>query len=250
MNDHQNNFDDPGMERLLGGASGAFPDVNVAYGHVTRRVRQVKRRRAMVAGSAACIALFAGVAFAVRDGAQAPGLQPADTFTDGSTVTVDDSNPDDSNPDDSVTDNSSDDAGDSSLPDSAPDNSTSNSSGSNSTPNSASPGTNPTNSAGTTPSSPASSTPTTPASTPSTPATTAPPAPITQTFSGVGGSITVRLENGALTLVGSNAASGFTGEVKVNRGDRIEVIFDNGTHETKIRVDVVGNSMDPDISEN
>ena len=38
-------FDDPGLERILGRSGGPFPDVNLAYQQVQARVRRAKRRR-------------------------------------------------------------------------------------------------------------------------------------------------------------------------------------------------------------
>ena len=51
-------FDDSQIESMLGRLSGAYPDDNVAYAAVRGRVRQVKRRRAFVASTAACAVLF------------------------------------------------------------------------------------------------------------------------------------------------------------------------------------------------
>ena len=97
-------FDDPMLERLLGG--GAPLDVDLAYGRVTRRVRQVRRRRVMVAGTAACVVLVAGGAFALnRTDPDTPGLQPAATFdsVDGSTADTDGTATDDTSVDGTAT---------------------------------------------------------------------------------------------------------------------------------------------------
>ena len=63
-----NEFDDPQMERLLGRASGAYPDVNTAYSRVQGRVRVIRRRRAVVATTAACVLLAGGAMFAAGRG--------------------------------------------------------------------------------------------------------------------------------------------------------------------------------------
>ena len=245
-----NDFHDPQIERLLGGASGAFPDVNVAFGQVERRVRQVKRRRVMVAGSAACVALFAGVAFAAsRTGTNAPGLQPADSFAQ-STVSTPDSGPgvtNDSMVDDSVESSTPTGGTMISLPVPNPGGG---SGGPGGVPGGSTPSSSPASGPGS--STPTSNTTATSNSAPTTtaPTTTSPPAPQFQTFSGVGGSVTVKLANGVLSLQSYSATSGYTAEVTTNRSDRVEVRFDNGSNETRIRVDLVGGSMQPRIDEN
>ncbi|MFZ4717923.1 MAG: hypothetical protein ACOYMR_00770 [Ilumatobacteraceae bacterium] len=79
MNDE---LHDPELEAMLGLASGAFPDVNVAYESVRGRVRQAKRRRVMVVSSAACAVLLAGGVLAVQfTGTSNGGTAVADTPT-------------------------------------------------------------------------------------------------------------------------------------------------------------------------
>ena len=78
MND---DLHDPQIASMLGRASGAYPDANVAYVAVRGRVRQARRRRAFVAGSAAC-AMFIGVAaVAAQAGGSGSPITPAGTFT-------------------------------------------------------------------------------------------------------------------------------------------------------------------------
>jgi hypothetical protein len=86
-------------------------------------------------------------------------------------------------------------------------------------------------------------------SNPSTP-TTVSSSPTTTTFTGQGGSVTVRLQNNSLTLVSYSATSGFSVEVHDSGGDRVEVRFESSSHETRIRVDVENGAMDPSIDEN
>ena len=225
-------FEDTMLERLLSG--GAPLDVDGAYGQVTRRVRQVRRRRVMVAGTAACVVLFAGGAVALnRTDPAAPSLQPAGSFdspVDGS--------------DDSSSVATTDTTG------------TSSTEGSTATTDDAAGSTPTTDGAAGTPTTATSSTtatsgttPTSTAGTPTSPPTTAPPAPQNATYGGIGGSVTVRLANGALSLQGTSAASGYSTEIKQNRADRVEVIFTDGDHETKIRVDLVNGSMVPRVDE-
>lgn len=82
-----------------------------------------------------------------------------------------------------------------------------------------------------------------------TPPETSPPAPTTSTFAADGGSITVRLENGALTLVGISPNGGFTAETTEAGATRVEVRFESASHESRIRVDVVDGAMSPTIEE-
>jgi len=81
-----NEFNDPELERMLGRASGAYPDANVALEVMRGRVRQVKRRRAIMASTAACAMLFGVVALAVRGGESDANLQPSHSFSDHSSV--------------------------------------------------------------------------------------------------------------------------------------------------------------------
>lgn len=239
-----NEFHDPDLENLLGRTGGPFPDVNVAYQQVQGRVRQVKRRRAVVVSGAACSLLFAAAVFA---GTRQPGndtVRPGGSSDDGRDSFPDSTDTPSSSPDHSL------------VP--ATDGATG-SSVAVTTPTVTTPGaTTPTgtDSGGSTPSSstPTSSTPattptTTASSTASTSPATAPPAPVIQTFSGVGGSVTVRMQNGSLTLVSSSPAAGFVADVRKASGDRVEVRFESGAHRTEIRIDLVGGSMVPDIRE-
>ncbi len=209
-------FDDPQLERMLGRAGGALPDVNSAYAQVQGRVRHIKRRRAMVAGTTACFLLAAGAVFAAGRTDERSNLQPGDRGS----LDIDSTDPDDS----SVTDDST---SDSSLPGSNGTGNTTANSGSNS--GSSSPST----SNGSTPTS-----------------GTTPASPVEQQFDSIGGSITVRLANGALTLITSNPAGGFTIESSDTSATRVEVRFTDGNHDSRIRVDLVAGAMQPRIDEN
>ena len=174
----------------------------------------------MVAGTAACFLLAAGAVFAAGRADERSNLQPGDRGG----LDIDSTDPDGS----SVTDDST---GDSSLPDdNGTDNSTANSgstSGSNSGSSSPSTSTDGTATSGTTPA-----------------------GPVEQQFDSIGGSITVRLANGALTLVTSNPAGGFTIESSDSTATRVEVRFTDGNHDSRIRVDLVAGTMQPRIDEN
>lgn len=67
------------------------------------------------------------------------------------------------------------------------------------------------------------------------------PAPATtQSFSSVGGSITVSGDGSTISLASSTPATGFTTEVHDNGPNRVEVRFSSGGTEWRIRVELVG----------
>lgn len=86
---------------------------------------------------------------------------------------------------------------------------------------------------------------------PATTVTPTPPtaAPTTETFSGSGGSVTVRLADGRLALVSYVPAAGFTAEVHDDSATRVEVRFRSDDHETVIRIDRVDGAMQPRVDE-
>ena len=212
-------FNDPELERLLGSAGGKYPDVNVAYERMLGRVRQARRRRTVVVSGTACGLLFFAGALAVGRSADSSRLQPGDFATlDGS---VDDAQPDSVSP---VTESVH-----ATTTVTEVTVSTGNSGGTS--------GAGPTTDA-TANSDPASSSP-----------TTAPAPPVTEVFSGQGGTVTVRLQNGILKLVSFDAADGFSTEVEHTDYDRVEVRFESDTHRTNIRVDLENGAMVPTIEE-
>ncbi|MEQ1703296.1 MAG: hypothetical protein ABMA25_24580 [Ilumatobacteraceae bacterium] len=233
-------FHDPDFENLLGRSGGPMPDVNIAYQRVQGRVRQVKRRRAIVASSAACVVLFGAAVFASARNPGTDTVSPADRGSDVSNSTDDSLGGSTSLATDSTLTSTT------LVTDSTVPTETSvvggggvtptqpgGSQPGNTTPSNTTPGaTNP----------PSSSTPATnpPATNP--PATN-PPAPVDKTFSSEGGSITVRLQNGSLTLLATNPASGYTPETRKNGGTRVEVRFDNGTDTIDIRIDLINGEM-------
>jgi len=216
-------FNDPDLERVLGRAGGKYPDVNVALQQLHGRVRYARRRRAVVVGGAACILLFTTALVAAN---RTDGSQPSQIG--------DRDNLDVAFPDDTLADNGGDtidDTIDGSVPE--------------------------THSAGGSPSSPKSTAPDTTGTddtesdddpTSSSPTTTPAP-PTTSVFSGDGGSITVRLQDGSLTLVSHTATDGHSVEIQHSSGERVEVRFQSETHRTRIRIDLEGSSMVPRIEE-
>ena len=70
--------------------------------------------------------------------------------------------------------------------------------------------------------------------------TTVRPAATPRTYESVGGTITVRLVDGRIVLVGDPApAAGFTPHVYDNGPDRVRVRFESATDDVEIRVDLV-----------
>jgi len=240
-----NEFHDPEIERMLGTSGGPFPDVNVAFERVQGRVRQAKRRRAVVLASTACAILVAGAAFAVGrnqgsadvgpagNGGRDSELRPDESFDAEpttalvTTVTI------------ATTETTTAPTTESTVapatipPTAAP--------GNTAAPhNTTAPTTPPRN---TTPHTVPPTSPTTP--TPTEPPATAAPPSNTTTVSGEGGSITVKLLNGGLTLVATHPANGFTAEIIQSSGNRVEVRFSSATHRTKLRVDLKNGAMYP-----
>ncbi len=118
----------------------------------------------------------------------------------------------------------------------------------------------------TTPSTPEPTVPTTPEPTvPTTPGPTVPttpgagtvpapaptPAPaVEQAFASAGGSITVTVANGAVSLASSSPAAGFRAEVHDNGPSRVEVrFFASSGQEWRIRIELRGGGLTSEITE-
>ncbi|MFM2077596.1 MAG: hypothetical protein RJA49_1486 [Actinomycetota bacterium] len=248
-------FDDPELERLLGRMSGAYPDANVAYETVRGRVRQVKRRRTFVASTAACAVLFGVAVVAAQGGGSTDQLSPAEERSETTVAVSDSSAPDttdttdmagapgdtmvtvDSTPDTSVPDSMGTETSVDNM-NGGPANTTSGHGGQGSggqgsgtsSPNS---GPGSTNGGPSTSDHTGSSGPSTSATLPQG----------EHTWTSQGGSITVRNENGVLTLIAvdPNTAGGFheaTGGRDVQK-DRIRIEFTGagGTWRVEVRAD-------------
>jgi len=82
------------------------------------------------------------------------------------------------------------------------------------------------------------------------PTTPTPPAASgDHSYTSAGGSVTVTAANGAITLASSAPAAGFTQEVHDNGPTRVEVRFDNGQTEWRVRVDLVNGQLVPDVTQ-
>ena len=73
--------------------------------------------------------------------------------------------------------------------------------------------------------------------------TAAPAVPVTRTYQSNGGSVTVKLDHGALSIISTNVASGYTEERHDTGPDRVEVRFKSDKTEWRIRVDLVNGEM-------
>jgi hypothetical protein len=59
----------------------------------------------------------------------------------------------------------------------------------------------------------------------------------------------VRLSGGALSLVSSAPTAGYTAQVQDDGPTRVEVRFDDGPTEWRIRVDLVNGTLVPEITQ-
>jgi hypothetical protein len=230
-------FDDPELRNQLGRLSGPFPDENAAYASVQRRVVRAKRRRAAAWSGGAALSVLVVVAAYALGAQQGDGsLRPATT---GGSIDVGTS---------STTSSPTDDTGITTSTVSGPVVPTSGpTSPDTSAPAGAAPGTTGPPATGT----PGTVAPGTsaPGDGPSTSPTSQQPGPVTSTYHGEGGAITVRLQSGALVLVGTAPASGFAVTDQRDDPDRVEVRFRSDTHSTRIRVEIVDGRMSPVIEE-
>jgi len=230
-------FDDPDLRGQLGRLSGPFPDENAAYATMQRRLVRAKRRRAVAwSGGAAMSVLVVVAAYAAGTRQSDDSLRPATTggsidVTAPTTV-------------DSTTSTSSTPTGSTVLVPVSP---TSVAPGV-TTPSATIPGTTTPRTTG----SAATSNPGTsnPGTSPSTnPSVTGPPAPVSSTFNSEGGSITVRLQNGTLSLVKADPSPGFEITEQRDEPDRVDVRFRSDTHSTRIRVLIADGRMSPIVEE-
>ncbi len=234
-----NEFDDRELGDALRRRAGAPTDgfgIEAAHSAVVARAGRVRRRRAAVAGGAAMAGLVALAVFVIGPGSDSVVTTPADQ-TDAPAPSVDSSvdtttpastAPDETEPDQDVTVTTT------------------------PTPTSLAPTTTAaaeipppaTASTTTAPSTTAPAATTTVVAPPTSPPPTAPtttvapaPDPITQTYSSAGGSITLRWDGAALTLLDVTPAAGFGSEVEDERPDRIRVRFEgDGDFRIEIRV--------------
>lgn len=70
-----------------------------------------------------------------------------------------------------------------------------------------------------------------------------------QSFSSVGGSITVTVTDGVLSLASSSPATGFISEVHDNEPSRVEVRFSDGQTEWRIRIELGSGGVTSEITQ-
>jgi hypothetical protein len=261
-------FEDPELSRALGRLSGEFPDTGLAQQRVQRRVQQVRRRRVAALSSGALVAVVtvSVLAFGDQPGNRTIGpsnsaeLAPPDgTVTVPATSTTVSSAP--------TTSIAAAVSTSTAVPDTAVESTVSATSVS--APTSAAgepPSIAPTTTVRRTPRPPASTLPPPPppsSSQPPAPSTSEPDddeedddddddsaVPATQTFSGIGGSLTVSInEFGRLRLVSHVASAGYTAFEIRNDPQRVSVVFRNGELSTRIRVTVDDGVMVPSVNE-
>jgi hypothetical protein len=229
VNEHEDE-----LARALGRSLDTIPVGNpdAALARVTARSRVVRRRRLVVRAGAALAA--ATVVAAVWLGARPPGSTQVDTVDTPSIATAPRTGTDGTSPGTplttvgpastvatSVT---------ASVPTSAP----------------AAPSTPPPSAGGTVP----------PAATvaPSTAApSSAPPAPPSsapQTYGGLGGQVTVRVDAGNLVLVSVRPAPGYVVAEQRSRPDDVEVRFEGPAGRTRVRIRLDGGVVSPEVQEN
>lgn len=241
-------FRDNDLNELLNAAGGPTPDVERAYAQVQGRVRAARRRRAATLGAVACAALVITGVFALGRstgpdrtrpgssqttfvGSTQPRLDNTTLTTIGTPTTVGTTTATATGPVPDLTVTSKPTSTETRAP----------------TPSSTAGG-----SSGQQPGAPGSTSPAAPPPTVGAPPTsvvpttavgldgppTTPATNSTQTFIGIGGRITVSLQNGTLSLVSYQSTVGFMATVQHQSGSYVEVIFESGSHQTKARVDL------------
>ena len=238
-------FDDRQLGDALRRRAGAATDglgIEAARTAVVDRAGRVRRRRAAVAGGTAMAGLIAAAVFVIGPGPDSVVTTPADQ-TDGAPATSVDSSvdttapvaePERTEPDQQLTvtttSASTSPGPTTTAPSAIPPTGTVSSTAAPSTSAPAAPGT--------TVAGPPTSPPTTP-TTATTPTTVAPaPESITQTYSSAGGSITVRWDGAALSLLDVTPSAGFVHDVEDQRPDRIRVRFEgDGDFRIEIRIE-------------
>jgi hypothetical protein len=228
------NEHDDDLARALGRSLDTIPvaDPDGALARVTARSRVVRRRRMAVRAGAAVAA--AVVVLAVWLGARPPGSTQVDTVDTPSIPTAPRTVTDGTSPGTPVSTGPSSTVV-SSVPTSVP----------TTAPPSSAPSA-PQASAGTIPSSaPAAAAPTAaPSSAPSPPPSSGP-----QTYGGVGGQVTVRVDAGNLVLVSVQPAAGYTVAEQRARPDDVEVRFEGPAGRTRVRIRMNDGVVSPEVQE-
>jgi hypothetical protein len=240
-------FHDPELRQELGRLSGSYPDSNVAYASWQRRVGQARRRRAVAWTSGVAMSLLFGtVAVAAlhnpRTGTLVPG-KSADSVESvarvATTEVAESTTPEVSEPETTVTaaaplETTASTEVESSLPEATDAVGAESGSGSGSTTK---------KSGGHT----GSGTTTAPAQTPAAP----PVAPVsaTQTFSSIGGSVTVRQDGDRIKVVALNPAAGFEVDGNDDSDHGVKVSFKGPDHSSQISVSLNNGTLSHKVTE-
>ena len=249
-------FDDPGFRDQLQRLGGHYADDEIAYATVLQKVRVAKRRRAAaVFGGLGAASLFAVGAFAVTSN-DSHRLSPADSGVEqnqaiSETTGVQRPEPTTTESSEPAPTETIETTATTTPPTSAvepisptpSDTPSSNTSSSNQGSGSKGTGSKGTGTASSSP--PSSSAPDfTPSS--STPVSTTE----VRTFVSQGGSITVRLQDNQLSLLGTKANAGYQLELDKNEPSRIRVKFVIDSHESSIDVTISDGRLSHDVNEN
>jgi hypothetical protein len=227
MNEHEDD-----LSRVLGRSLDSIPvaDPDAALARVTARSRVVRRRRLAVRAGAAVAAV--AVVGAVWLGARPPGSTQVDTVDSPSIATSPRTGTEGSGPSTPVT---------TGRPTSTVATSVTVSALTSAPTSSAPPapvGPGPTTSA------PSAAPP------PAAPTTQAPPPSSgPQTYGGLGGQVTVRVDAGNLVLVSVRPAAGFAVTEQRARPDDVEVRFEGPSGRTRVRIRLEGGVLSPEVRE-
>lgn len=81
------------------------------------------------------------------------------------------------------------------------------------------------------------------------PAPTPVASPVEQTFTSSGGSARIRLDNGQLSVVSTSPNSGYSVTIEKGGPSEIEIRFEGGSHESKIKVEIENGQMKVRVEE-
>jgi hypothetical protein len=233
-------FDDFELRRQLRAAAGSEPDIVAAQSMLVGRVSQARRRRAAaLSSSAAVVALLFVGGFALRSrhdpaASITPATEVATSDHTSTSAEVTDSSSTTSEPSTTVT-----------VPESLDD------------PNPSAPGNGAVNggsAAGTvttesdssnsgSSNSDSSNSGSSNSSSTSAPTSTHSSTPTTKDFASIGGSVRIRLEAGAMTIVSIDETADFESEIERNDGNRIVVKFTLDDDESKVSVRLIDGVM-------
>jgi len=236
-------FNDPELRQQLGQLSGPYPDDNAAFAAWQKRVGQARRRRAVGWTTGVALSLLIGtVSVAALNSPGRHTLVPGKSADTSADVSIS-----------STTESSEPESTESSEPETsevttlAPDTTPSTEAVESSVPETEVEATVAAGAGGSGGSGGSNKGP----SNQHAPATsTAPSAPaVTQTFPSTGGSITVQLVGGNLTITHISASGGFQAQVDKQSGSTVGVRFDSSSHRSSITVRIVGGAMVSHVSE-